>query len=184
MKQNKAETGNQSFNSSLLGDYYINSIDSLTKDNDIKNINEIKTFISSICSNEKKEEYDGTFDEYFNKMLKNEEHQKVEKLIHLIGKIGAKFPQLSESTVDALIHIVDDHMEPRVCRPAIQEMGKIGHVRESTCNKIIDEINKVTHEVIDHDVTIDAIHALYEIGLAWKKRKKYFSTFRHIKSWR
>ena len=45
-------------------------------------------------------------------MLKNEEHQKVEKLIHLIGKIGAKFPQLSESTVDALIHIVDDHMEP------------------------------------------------------------------------
>ena len=54
MKQNKAETGNQSFNKSLLGDYYINSIDSLTKDNDIKNINEIKTFISSICSNEKK----------------------------------------------------------------------------------------------------------------------------------
>ena len=125
MKQNKAETGNQSFNKSLLGDYYINSIDSLTKDNDIKNINEIKTFISS--SSNEKEEYDGTFDEYFNKML-NEEHQKVEKLIHLIGKIGAEFPQLSESTVDALI-IVDDHME-QVCRPAIQEMGKIGHVKK------------------------------------------------------
>ena len=53
-------------------------------------------------------------------------------------------------------------------------MGKIGHIREKTCNKIIDEINKITHEVEDHDVTIEAIHALYEIGLAWKKKKKIF----------
>ena len=92
----------------------------------------------------------------------------------MIGKIGAKFPSLSECTIDALIHIVDDHMEPAVCKPALQEMGKIGHVKESTCNKIIDEINKVTHEVDDHDTTIEAIHALYEIGLAWKKKNIFF----------
>ena len=65
-------------------------------------------------------------------------------------------------------------MEPEVCVNAIHEMGKIGHVRENTCNKIIDEINKVTHETDDHDITIEAIHTLYEIGLAWKKKKKIF----------
>ncbi len=174
MKQKKTQTGAGSFNKTLIGDYYINSIDNLIKSGEKDQINEIKSFITSVCNNKKKDEYAGTFDEYFNQMIKNKDQEKIDKIIHLIGKIGAKFPQLSESTIDALIHIVDDHMEPNICRPAIQEMGKIGHIRENTCNKIIDEINKVTHEVMDHDVTIDAIHALYEIGLAWKKKKKIF----------
>ena len=69
-------------------------------------------------------------------------------------------------------------MEPKVCRPALQEMGKIGHVRESTCNKIIDEINKVTHEVMDHDVTIDAIHA--PMRFIWHGKRKYSFAFRYL----
>ncbi|MBL6723098.1 MAG: HEAT repeat domain-containing protein [Candidatus Margulisbacteria bacterium] len=174
MKQNKTDTNKQSFTKVLSGDHYINSLDSLLNSQKNDNINEIKTFVSSVCSKERKEEFNGSFDDYFNAMLEQNDPHKVEKIIHLIGKIGSKFPQLSESTVDALIHIIDDHMEPQVCCPAIREMGKIGHIRENTCNKIIDEINKVTHEVFDHDVTIDAIHALYEIGLAWKKKKKIF----------
>ena len=174
MKQNKTHASGKSFNKTLIGDYYINTIDSLINTNESKNIGEIKNFIQSVCTKEEKDEYNGTFDDYFNEMIKNNDQKKIEKIIHLIGKIGAKFPQLSDPTIDALIHIIDDHMEPKICCTAIQEMGKIGHVRESTCNKIIDEINKVTHELTDHDVTIDAIHALYEIGLAWKKKKKIF----------
>jgi hypothetical protein len=158
----------------VVSDYYLNAIEQLSNNTNGSNNDEIKSFLNSICNNEEREEYNGTFDDYFNRMLKNNDNQKVEKLIHLIGKIGAKFPQFSESTINALIHIVDDHMEPEICKHAIHEMGKIGHVKESTCNKIIDEINKVTHEVLDHDVTIEAIHALYEIGLAWKKKKKIF----------
>ena len=174
MKQKKTQTGKEAFNKTLIGDYYINTIDNLINSDEKDHLNEIKSFVDSVCNNEKKDEYAGTFDNYFNQMINNNEQKKIEKIIHLIGRIGSKFPQLSESTIDALIHIVDDHMEPNICRPAIQEMGKIGHIRENTCNKIIDEINKVTNEVTDHAVTIDAIHALYEIGLAWKKKKKIF----------
>ncbi|MEK9727742.1 MAG: HEAT repeat domain-containing protein [Candidatus Margulisiibacteriota bacterium] len=174
MEQNKTGTSNTKFSNMVISDYYLNAIEQITEDTNKQNEVELKGFINSICNNESKPEFNGTFDEYFNRMLENNDVQKVEKLIHLIGKIGAKFPQYSESTINALIHIVDDHMEPSVCKPALHEMGKIGHVRENTCNKIIDEINKVTHEVMDHDVTIEAIHALYEIGLAWKKKKKIF----------
>ncbi len=174
MKEKKTQAKSKNFNKSILGEFYINSINQLVETNGTKDIAEIKSFIHSVCSNERKKEYNGSFDDYFNQMLKNNDQEKVEKLIHLIGKIGTKYPQLSDSTIDALIHIVDDHIEPNVCRPALKEMGKIGHIQENTCNKIIDEINKVTHETTDHEITIDAIHALYEIGLAWKKKKKIF----------
>jgi hypothetical protein len=174
MKQNKTEMGTKNFKKTLVGDYYLNTINTLADSNEKDSLTELKSFIESVNKNEVKEEFNGTFDEYLNDIINKNDQEKVERIIHLIGKIGAKFPQLSNPTIDALIHIIDDHMEPSVCRPAIQEMGKIGHVRESTCNKIIDEINKVTHTVMDHDVTIDAIHALYEIGLAWKKKKKIF----------
>ena len=174
MEQNKTTASAKKFKDMVLSDYYINSIEQLTDESKLKNDTEIKNFLNSICSNEEREEFNGTFDNYLNKVISNKDQQKVEKIIHLIGKIGAKFPQFSDKTVDALIHIIDDHMEPEVCVNAIHEMGKIGHVRENTCNKIIDEINKVTHETDDHDITIEAIHTLYEIGLAWKKKKKIF----------
>jgi hypothetical protein len=174
MEQNKIDLAKEPFGKATISDYYLNVVDQLTNDTDTKNETVIHDFVDSICSNTPRDEYQGTFDEYFNRMITQKESIKIEKLIHLIGKIGAKFPQFSESTVDALIHIVDDHMEPMICKTALQEMGKIGHIREHTCSKIIDEINKVTHEVMDHEVTIEAIHALYEIGLAWKKKKKIF----------
>jgi len=174
MAQKKSQSRHNSFNQTLIGDYYINTLEAFIDNNNNQNIDELRAFVSKVNSKEAVEEFSGSFDDYFNQTLKSNDEKKVEKIIHLIGKIGAKIPQLSESTVDALIHIIDDHMEPTVCRAAIQEMGKIGHVRENTCNKIIDEINKVTHTITDHDVTIDAIHALYEIGLAWKKKKKIF----------
>ena len=174
MEQKKTTNSQKNtFSKVLVGDYYINTIDSLLESKESKNIEELESFVKCVCSQEKKEQLDGSFDEYFAK-LKDVDETKAEKIIHLIGKIGAKFPQLSDATVDALIHIVEEDMKPNICKHALQEMGKIGHVREKTCNKIIDEINKVTHEVMDHDVTIEAIHALYEIGLAWKKKKKIF----------
>ena len=174
MEQKKTELTSNTFKNMLVSDYYLNAIEQLTENTNQKDETELKVFVNAVCNNETKEEFNGTFDEFINRMIENDEMQKVEKIIHLIGKIGAKFPQFSEKTINALIHIIDEHMEPEICKPAIQEMGKIGHVRENTCNKIIDEINKVTHEVTDHDVTIEAIHALYEIGLAWKKKKKIF----------
>ena len=174
MEQKKKTNTRSSFNQTLISDYYFNAIDQLTETCTKDNEHQLKSFVDSICDNETHEEYNGKFDDYLNMILAKKDTKKVERIIHLIGKIGAKFPTLSESSIDALIHIVDDHMEPQICKPALCEMGKIGHVRESTCNKIIDEINKVTHEVDDHDTTIEAIHALYEIGLAWKKKKKIF----------
>lgn len=174
MRQKNSQANKRTFNQTLIGDYYINMMENLVDTSENQNVVKFKEFLSKVNSNKTEEEFNGSFDDYFNQALKSNDEKKVEKIIHLIGKIGAKIPQLSESTVDALIHIIDDHMEPTVCRAAIQEMGKIGHVRENTCNKIIDEINKVTQVISDHDVTIDAIHALYEIGLAWKKKKKIF----------
>ena len=174
MEQKKTVSNkNNSFNKVIVGDYYINTIDNLIENENSKNIDEIEDFVKCVCSEEKKTQFDGSFDDYFNK-LKEQNSTKAEKIIHLIGKIGAKFPKLSDATVDALIHIVEEDMKPNICKHALQEMGKIGHIREKTCNKIIDEINKITHEVDDHEVTIEAIHALYEIGLAWKKKKKIF----------
>lgn len=174
MKQKKTQSSSKKFNKAVVGDFYINAMDNLVETNGNKNLKELKAFITSVYDNKKRDEYQGSFDEYFNSVIENKEQEKIEKIIHLLGRIGTKYPQLSDSSIDALIHIVDDHVEPNICRPALKEMGRIGHVRESTCNKIIDEINKVTHETMDHDITIDAIHALYEIGLAWKKKKKIF----------
>ncbi len=164
---------NNSFNKMVSSDYYINTIEGLVDSK--KNIDELESFIRSINTNSKEKHFEGTFDDYFDKLKNNQDDMKqAEKIIHIIGKIGASFPKLSNQTIDALIHIIDADMKPNICKHAIHEMGKIGHVREQTCNKIIDEINKVTHEVLDHDVTIESIHALYEIGLAWKKKKKIF----------
>ncbi len=174
MKQKKTQTGSKSFKKHLAGDFYINAINNLVETNGTKEISQIKSFIQAINNNENRNEFNGSFDDFFNLKIKNNEQENVEKVIQLLGRIGTKYPQLSDATIDALIHIVDDHIEPNICRPALKEMGKIGHVRENTCNKIIDEINKVTHETMDHEITIDAIHALYEIGLAWKKKKKIF----------
>jgi hypothetical protein len=174
---NKRDTnikGGKSFQNMLIGDYYINTISGMLNNKKEENTNEIQGFVEAVCSNEKQEQFNGTFDEYFHHLIDTEDKTKMEKVIHLIGEIGAKYPQLSDKTVDALIHIVEDNKVPNTCKVAMQEMGRIGHVRENTCNKIIDEINKVTHEVLDHGVTIEAIHALYEIGLAWKKKKKIF----------
>ena len=100
--------------------------------------------------------------------------KKAEKVIHLIGVIGVKCPKLSEKTIDALLHILEQDDHTKTCMSVLHEMGRIGHVRENSCNRIIDEINRITHENMDHNVTIEAIHALYEIGLAWKKKKKIF----------
>ena len=88
--------------------------------------------------------------------------------------IGSKSTSLCEKTIDALIHILNEDKTTTTCVTCLHEMGKIGHAKENICNKIIDEINKITHSTDNHEITIEAIHALYEIGLAWKKKKKIF----------
>jgi HEAT repeat protein len=177
VKQYKSKNKLQnSFQEELHGDLYINSIESIIEENSKKpsQLDKIGEFLESICENNKKDEFNGTFDEYLTKIKCEKSKRKISKIIHMLGKIGTMFPKLSERTIDALIHIMEEDKENSTCKNAIHEMGRIGHIREGTCNKIIDEINKITHTNMDHDVTVEAIHALYEIGLAWKKKKKIF----------
>ena len=79
MKQKKTQTGTGSFNQTLIGDYYINSLESLINSSETQNIDELKSFVNSVCSKEKKEEFNGSFDDYFNQTLNNNDEKRLKK---------------------------------------------------------------------------------------------------------
>ena len=70
MEQKKTTNSQKNkFSKVLVGDYYINTIDSLLESKESKNIEELESFVKCVCSQEKKEQLDGSFDEYFAKLI-------------------------------------------------------------------------------------------------------------------
>ena len=71
MKQDSTQKNKtSSFSDNLIGDYYINTIDSIINNDeeDLQRVNDIEEFVSSICSKEKKKQFNGSFDEYFSQI--------------------------------------------------------------------------------------------------------------------
>lgn len=77
MTQKKNQSRQNAFNQTLIGDYYINTLDAFINNNENKNIDELRSFMSKVNSNETVDEFNGSFDDYFNQTLKNNDEKKV-----------------------------------------------------------------------------------------------------------
>lgn len=166
----------ESFSKQLAGDFYVQSIREMLEPNSIDTSHKasIKAFLESIHSNQFVHELNNTFGGYFKSIVTSNDEMKLKVLMHVFHMISIKLPEYSDFVVDALIQCLTYDLSSDRCVMVIHELGYIGHSNESTCNKIIDEINKITHRYTDHAVIMESIHVLYEIGLSWNKKKKIF----------